>query len=69
MTQADRIDWLAYLRICRPGDVWAVWADGERMVQMCRKDGPDLWATPVGHMTEGEMRRRGWIKADGTEPA
>lgn len=67
-------DWARILQSYRAGDVWAVWADDERIVQMCRRDGKNahgetLWATPLGHMREVDMRRRGWIKADGSEAA
>jgi hypothetical protein len=64
--------WPRQLLTYRTGEVWAVWADHERIVQMCRWDGhlgAGYWATPIGHMSEAEMRKRGWIKADGSEPA
>jgi hypothetical protein len=39
---------------------------------MCRLDshlGAGTWATPIGHMTEGEMAKRGWVKIPGPESA
>jgi hypothetical protein len=53
-----------------PGQRWGVWADEQRQVQMCRFDshlGPDVWATPIGHATEKELLRRGWVKVQGHE--
>lgn len=54
--------WSRYLRTYREGDVWAVWADEESLVQMCRFDGDCFWATPRGHMHEKHMLNLGWRK-------
>jgi hypothetical protein len=51
-TEADLEAWSKRLMTYQTGQQWAVWADEQRLVQLCRRDGPKLWATPVGHMQE-----------------
>ncbi len=53
-------EWRRYLMTYQEGEVWAIWIDGERLLQMCRLQEEGVWATPIGHMEEIEMGYRGW---------